>query len=89
MDGKAKLHTLRTDDFSEALPLRDAFYAKLLKQGAIRRKKKTPTEKVAENPDRYIHQRDPFVVTILGTVIGTAATLEEAEKLRDDYLARL
>ena len=89
VDGRPKLTSLGTTHFDEAVPLRDSFYEAMLERGAVRSVKKSFVEKVKANPDRYIFQRDPFVVTVDGAVVGSTLTRKAAVIMRDEHLAKL
>lgn len=78
----------------ELMAKRDSFYALLKRQGATvaatpgRRKatKKARATSAAADPDLYIRQRMPWVVTIGGKVIAECKTKAEAKAARDSHL---
>jgi len=47
---------------------------------------RTAKEKVAQDNDKYIYARPPFLVKVQGTVVGYAKTRKEAVVMRDEYL---
>ncbi len=65
---------------------RDEFYATLIANGATFATRGDFKAKAAANPDRYIRQRAPWVVTIKGKIIAEFGTKREAKQARDRHL---
>jgi hypothetical protein len=85
-DGKQRRKYLDTDDEIQAVKLRNRFFLTLKKQGAVTKQKKSRLLKIAENAERYIYRRKPYVVRV-GTVhVGDFEIFEEAREARDGYL---
>jgi len=86
VDGKVKCKSMKTEHFDEAVIARDLFFTSL--KGVVK-KPRTPAEKVASDPKKFVYYRPPYSCVVGKRHLGFFRKRKEAEVARDRYIETL